>query len=1164
MGTLPELREAALFCWRAATRAELCDCLLATQTEVSGVTRLEAAALRSAEQFAGAAGPHVLAIVAANHDQLARRMGQAASELRGDKETIEADGVHYRAHAEPLPIALVFAGQGAQKLDMLRGVKAFFPGARQWWDRADVILADFLSKPLTAYVYPAAVAESDREEQQAELTATEVAQPAMGVVDTMIFDCLRELGLVPSMAAGHSYGEFPALAAAGVFGFEDLVRISAVRGRAIGDAAHHRPGSMVAVSADEGAATSVVRQVPGVVVANVNSPSQTVVSGPRASMDEVIAVCRRKGIRASAINVSAAFHSPLMEDAVEQLREILGRTTLHPPQFEVFSNVTGQPYPSDPSLIRDQLLHHLTSPVRYMDCVRGMYRAGARIFVEVGPGRIQCGLVESTLGSDVQLPLAVEQPRGDDATGFLNLVGRLIVSGAPLSPRRLLSMRGIAGQRGVRRSDDGGGETLTLPAAVDAGVAGGGALGATDAAMVEYLESMERIATSQMNVMLRYLRGHLEEEEDRSKDATRVLVQPPMDGAGMAVARSAAESGASARRTVARKGTDVEGALLDVAAGLTGYPVEAIDVAANLDEDLGIDSIKRVEIATALLEELDIEFSADIAELADQKTLGGMLEYLACHGEADRSVPKGPQGGWSRVSEGARPVAPLRQVIQLVERPIGATVAPEAGTVAVVVGSLAQRDLCKLVGDRLRGHTQTESMWLEADCEDVDAAIGRYAAKFDELEANGRKVTGVVYLATYAFEAVEGAPDLCTALREARRDLKNLYCLMKALGARLGKREARIVLATRFGKGFASGGIEGGNAGFHPGVGGHVGFVKSIAQEIPNAVCRAVDVDPVLAWTDAATIVADEFLAPGGEREVAFSGHRRHVLSTRECAATVADGQELVGRTDVLLVTGGGRGITAEVTVAIASEWRPTIVVLGRTRLVDCGSGLEASADGTDAPARRATIGQEESSPDDAGRVGVSAQAEVQTNLQRMRDAGARVHYMSVDVADSTGLSAAVEQVERRFGYIRGIVHGAGIVEDALLRDKDWQSFERVMDTKISPVEVLIQKVDQSQLRFVAFFSSTAARYGNRGQCDYASANETLNKLAVWLNGIWPAHVISVLWGPWEPGTGMVGPALGRYFESRGVRVISRSDAVAAFVRELRGHRKQDVEVVFA
>ena len=1159
VGKLPAARGAELFCWRAATRSELRDGLSVMRTVLDAGAPLEAACLRSAEQFAGAAGPHVLAIVAADADELAARMARATTELEGARETIDTDGVYYRVQAPAPRIALLFAGQGAQALDMLRGV-ASFPGARQWWDRADGILAEFLQKPLTAYVYPPADVGSEREERLAELTATEVAQPAIGVVDTMVFDCLEELGLVPAMAGGHSYGEFPALAAAGVFGFEDLVRISAVRGRAVAHAAQRRSGSMVAVAADEVGTSKVVARVSGAVVANVNGPSQTVVSGPRASMDEVVAVCRRQGIRARAINVSAAFHSPLMEDAVQPLREVLDRTTLHPPRFDVFSNVTGQPYPSEPSLIRNQLLDHLTSPVRYMDCVRGMHRAGARIFVEVGPGRIQSGLVDSILGRDGRFELAVEPPRRDDVAGFLDLVARLIVSGVPLSPRRLLLMRGCGhGHRVERRMEDGRARTVPPQAiaAVAAGVADGRPPGAADAAMVAYLESMELVATSQMKVMLGYLRSRGIAGEERAK-AAGVPEASPMAVSGADRAPSAAESETPPGGPAARGVAGVEGTLLEVAAGLTGYPVEAIDVAANLDEDLGIDSIKRVEIATAVLAELDMEVGGDIAELAEQKTLTGMLEFLANCGEANRPAPQVPPGAErTAASDGVRCVAPLRQAVELAERRVRETVAPEAGTVTVVVGAPAQVDLCGLVADRLARYGRTATVILDGECDDEVAATARYAEKLDEVEADGGKVGGVVYLAALALGAVEAAAGMRGALREARRDLRNLFGLMKAFGPRAAGREARIVLATRVGDGFACGGTAG-RAAFHPGVGGHLGFVKSVAQEIPNAVCRAVDLDPALAWSDGAALVADEYLAPGDEREVAFVGGRRHVLATRESPPAGADGQELVRGTDVLLITGGGRGITAEVAVAIASEWRPTIVVLGRTPLADGGS--EASAAGGDASARESTAGTDEGSRGGAG----PAHAQVLRNLRRMRDAGASAHYMAVDVCDPSRLGAVVEEVECRFGRIRGIVHGAGVVEDALLRDKDWESFERVMDTKISPVEVLVDKVDPAQLRFLAFFSSTAARYGNRGQCDYASANETLNKVAVWLNGIWPAHVISALWGPWEPGTGMVGPALGRYFESRGIRVISRSDAVAAFVRELRGHRKQDVEVVFA
>src|SRR5262249_46286908 len=125
---------------------------------------------------------------------------------------------------------------------------------------------------------------------------------------------------------------------------------------------------------------------------------------------------------------------------------------------------------------------------------------------------------------------------------------------------------------------------------------------------------------------------------------------------------------------------------------------------------------------------------------------------------------------------------------------------------------------------------------------------------------------------------------------------------------------------------------------------------------------------------------------------------------------------------------------------------------------------------------------------------------EIRANLSRLREVGAHVEYASVDVRDRDRLGRIVSKWQTEFGPARGLVHGAGVIQDKLLRDKSPDSFARVLGTKLEGALNLAAMVAPEQLRFAAFFSSVAGRFGNRGQADYAAANEALNKLALWLD----------------------------------------------------------------
>jgi NAD(P)-dependent dehydrogenase (short-subunit alcohol dehydrogenase family) len=188
---------------------------------------------------------------------------------------------------------------------------------------------------------------------------------------------------------------------------------------------------------------------------------------------------------------------------------------------------------------------------------------------------------------------------------------------------------------------------------------------------------------------------------------------------------------------------------------------------------------------------------------------------------------------------------------------------------------------------------------------------------------------------------------------------------------------------------------------------------------------------------------------------------------------------------------------------------------------------------------------------------------EVRQSLKRLIDAGARVHYLTGDVRDSAELGGLIDAVYQRHGRIDGVIHGAGIIEDKLVKDKKLDSFDRVVETKVNGALTLARRLRPGGLKFVVFFSSIAGRIGNRGQADYSAANEVLNKLAVWLGSRVPAHVVAVNWGPWAT-LGMATPEVQRQFAERGISLVPVEAGCQYLIEELMAGRKRDHEVVVA
>jgi [acyl-carrier-protein] S-malonyltransferase len=241
--------------------------------------------------------------------------------------------------------------------------------------------------------------DSGPDDPEERLKQTEITQPALYTHSLAAMAVLEAKGLQPDLAAGHSLGEYSALAAVGALSFEDGLRVVRRRGELMAEAGERRPGAMAAVmgadDADvEAGCEEASAEGEGVVqTANYNAPGQVVISGDEEAVER--ATARIKG-RAIPLPVSGAFHSPLMEYARDGLGEVLEAVTIQEPRCPVYLNVTGEPS-TDPAEIRQRLMEQLLSPVRWAQSLRRMHEDGATRFIEVGAGDVLRGLVGRTL-----------------------------------------------------------------------------------------------------------------------------------------------------------------------------------------------------------------------------------------------------------------------------------------------------------------------------------------------------------------------------------------------------------------------------------------------------------------------------------------------------------------------------------------------------------------------------------------------------------------------------------------------------------------------------------------------------------------------------------------------------------------------------------------------
>lgn len=303
------------------------------------------------------------------------------------------------------PTAFLFPGQGSQYVGMGADLYERFPEATELVNEAD----RHLDLPLKVRMFGEG---GDAEAEKAALTQTDVTQPALYVHSLAAFAVLGKRGLRPDMAAGHSLGEYSALAAAGALDFLDGLRLVRLRGRLMARAGDERPGTMAAVlgidaETLEKVCDDVSASGDGVVqCANFNAPGQIVISGDGDAVERAGDAAKEAGAkRVVPLPVSGAFHSPLMAYARDGLADALENATIRTPRFPVYLNVTAAPT-TDPDEIRRRLLDQLTAPVRWAQTLEAMRADGAERFVEVGAGNVLAGLVKRTLGRDVETATA--------------------------------------------------------------------------------------------------------------------------------------------------------------------------------------------------------------------------------------------------------------------------------------------------------------------------------------------------------------------------------------------------------------------------------------------------------------------------------------------------------------------------------------------------------------------------------------------------------------------------------------------------------------------------------------------------------------------------------------------------------------------------------------
>jgi malonyl CoA-acyl carrier protein transacylase len=1414
----------------------------------------------SCQSFKVDAAHRLTIVVDKTNTDLQKLIADVKQQLNDSSEPTwqRPNGVMYSSGKTDNKIAFVFPGQGSQYVGMCRDLACQFPQFSNALEEANQLFIEATGKQsLGDVLYPIPVfSKVDEKEQENILRQTQNAQPAIGAVSVGVLNVLNHFAVEATAAIGHSYGELTALSAAGVYNTETLHRLSRIRGELMAAGEGDR-GSMLAVVASYEQVEILLKENNiELIIANHNSPSQVVLSGATDQVERFSKIAKVEKIRAIKLPVAAAFHSPFVADAAKPFGEALAPFEFSTNKYQVLSNTTTEAYPEDAEAAKQLLANQLASPVRFVEQIEKLYAEGINTFIEVGPGKTLTGLVGAILADKDINAIAVDASAGkkqgqhDLAVALASLATKGInvdltkwdtrcselerpakdakpamtvsISGAnvmlpresrpPSKPKKTiinmsdevkqtpqmlvpvvpqqnngllqatqesilalqkmqeqtarLHQQYLEGQETAQKSIQSlleqqqrlmSGQPLSAapqqpaqqqiklnvpvqeisvsPTAIEKPIVKDieeskqASTVATEQSDVDINNLLLNVVSEKTGYPLEMLSLDMSLDTDLGIDSIKrveilsalqeklpwsAAVNPEELGtfqflqhivefivAGRpAIATSTQTAVAAEAKQTAPANNNFEKVLLNIVSDKTGYPIEMLDLEMNLDSDLGIDSIKRVEILSALQEampelptvspdelgqlqtlrsitelfeseqtaeisgapavqqvtnndngfaetllevvadktgyptdmlSLDMNLDSDLGidsikrveilsaiqerlpelpavspdDMAALQTLQSIVDVFNVADVASSSTPQNANSDLSVIllevvaDKTGYPVEMLNLEMNL-DSDLGIDSIKRVEILSALQDKLP--DLPVVAADDLAAlqtlqqiidymNEQTGAITTESSQEQhieiskstdvkesrlvrsvvyatpIDHAEKRNAIAFnqakeiwlsksggelakqlaEELKSNGYK-TRLVAKNVKPNDKL-GALILIADNKSDKQGLLDAFTLMQTCSESLKNAKGLLISITTLGGRFGfDDNIKGDadQAGFY-------GLIKTADKEWDDVSCKSIDLD-----SDSLSMpLLQKEIFLEGPLETGLVGEQLFQLSLQdETLGATQSEKNLLNEKDLIVISGGARGVTAGVAVKLADTYQCNLLLLGRspnpedepewlTTLTEPAAIKKEILDNSDEKLKPAELEKRYQS--------ILANREIRSSLQRIEKTGAKVQYASVDVTDNDAVANVIDMARIELGNVTGIIHAAGVLADRLIEDKTAEQFNTVYSTKVDGLKSLLSATRDDELKLMVLFSSTTARLGRIGQVDYAAANEVLNKIAQSENQRrQDCKVLSVNWGPWDGG--MVTLALKKLFAEEGVGVIGLNTGADYLIQEIESN----------
>lgn len=1174
-----------------------------------------------------------LSIVTKSWDELHHKIKLSLESLRDQRRPLccPEDGIYFfdgSKHRNIAKLAL-FPGQGVQDRQLGRELICSFPQYIDLLGEWDALAWKWGLERVSNLLYPIAGEAQGAEAQlpEPDIHSASHAQLVLGFLNHVLMKFLAAADFQADYALGHSFGELSALYAAGILDDATYMEATMARAKAMEEAPSSRHYSLLAVPLSAQAVKALLAdRIDGeeLAISCINSEKQTVVGGPLDELEQFKAELLQQNIQSVLLKAGHAFHTRHMAKVKDKFAEAIRTTVFHEPgRCHVLSCATGEIHAQEGARIKRLLVEQMVSPVQFLRAVQTVRQREASILcLEIGPKQSLSQLLKAIVGPDspaIEYAASCPLPQKSWTEQLAHFLAELCARGMAhpgdfsiqldaskpsvespvtvtidggvrygadidLRRRAWFSDRPVSAAQKTFKADSSPGpkegsasetlaqslcqlqhEFLNLHHKIQDQLTSEPTF---DSAARKLAQTRDQLTDVQMK-FLEQLPHFMDQVDGQASTRPSASLQPrePIES----LLEMETLSKTNSVPSPVQDAEMIRNVMIKVVHEKTGYPRDLIKMDQDIERDLGIDSIKRLDILSEMAEQCP-DFSLETlqeSQITQLRTLGEIHAFIVSlldpsQGLVSRAEPSiavtrsGATARAESLDSAMEPAVLPSYQLKLTTAPVLMLEESSASNQALLIVASTSDSNWEQLADRM------------SDC-GYDSALLFLS---DQSEAQPK--TPAKY-PSFVFQA-DDSQDLFAApwfqdLAAKRSELSLIFMATSggttagryADGPLLSMAEALFFLCQKFLKkgapklrrfvsiSWSDGclGITGSSDGSPMGLGA---FAKSLAREYPSFPIRHVDINQELSSAEKLLVLQQELTVNGYEgRESGRPDPESRSELSLELPSKRSQAVGLPWKADdIILVTGGGRGITADCILALSKSLRARYVILGRTELQDepawaCGVMGEAELKQKIA---------EHLSAEQPGFVAKAVKQRYQdicrgralrSQLSTLKSMGLDVHYFALDIADRKRVQSTVAHIESQIGPIAALVHGAGMTLDRKLHLKSFSDFDQVLRTKMSGIFNLLDAMNMAALQRVVLFSSISAIVGNMGQTDYAMANGILNGLSCQLNATWP-HLKSsaIAFGPWNGG--LVDGTLRQFFAKKGIPLIEPQEGTAAFV----------------